>query len=56
VQVDGRRRDALPAPAGLDREQAVAIALRSEKVRRHLDGRPPRDAVYVPDRLVNLLT
>jgi leucyl-tRNA synthetase len=56
VQVDGRRRDALPAPAGLDREQAVAIALRSEKVRRHLDGRPPRDAIYVPDRLVNLLT
>ncbi|HEX8132153.1 MAG TPA: leucine--tRNA ligase [Actinomycetes bacterium] len=56
VQVDGRRRDAVPAPAGLDREQAVAIALRSEKVRRHLDGRQPRDAVYVPDRLVNLLT
>ncbi len=56
VQVDGRRRDALPAPAGLDREQAVAVALRSERVRRHLDGRRPRDAVYVPDRLVNLLT
>jgi leucyl-tRNA synthetase len=56
VQVDGRRRDALRAPAGLDREQAVRVALGSEKVRRHLDGRPPRDAVHVPDRLVNLLT
>jgi leucyl-tRNA synthetase len=56
VQVDGRRRDALQAPAGLDREQAVRVALGSEKVRRHLDGRHPRDAVYVPDRLVNLLT
>jgi leucyl-tRNA synthetase len=56
VQVDGKRRDALKAPAGLDREQAVQLALRSEKVRRHLDGRPPRDAVHVPDRLVNLLT
>jgi len=56
VQVDGKRRDALPAPAGLDREQAVAVALRSEKVRRHLKDRPSRDAVYVPDRLVNLLT
>jgi leucyl-tRNA synthetase len=56
VQVDGRRRDAVTAPAGLDREQAVALAVRSEKVRRHLDGRPPRDAVYVPDRVVNLLT
>jgi leucyl-tRNA synthetase len=56
VQVDGKRRDAVPAPAGLDREQAVAIALESEKVRRHLKDRPSRDAVYVPDRLVNLLT
>jgi leucyl-tRNA synthetase len=56
VQVDGKRRDAVPAPAGLDREQAVQVALRSGKVRRHLDGRRPRDAVHVPDRLVNLLT
>jgi leucyl-tRNA synthetase len=56
VQVDGRRRDAVPAPAGLDRERAVAVALGSEKVRRHLGGGRPRDAVYVPDRLVNLLT
>jgi leucyl-tRNA synthetase len=56
VQVDGKRRDAIPAPAGLGREQAVALAMRSEKVRRHLDGRQPRDAVHVPDRLVNLLT
>ena len=56
VQVDGKRRDALPAPAGLDREQAVQVALESEKVRRHLGDRSSRDAVYVPDRLVNLLT
>jgi leucyl-tRNA synthetase len=56
VQVDGKRRDAIPAPAALDREQAVALAMRSEKVRRHLVGRQPRDAVHVPDRLVNLLT
>ena len=56
VQVDGKRRDALTAPAGMDREQAVAVALQSERVRRHLKDRPSRDAVYVPDRLVNLLT
>ena len=55
VQVNGRRRDALPAPAGLDRERAVALALSSERVRRHLRGRAPRQAVHVPDRLVNLV-
>jgi leucyl-tRNA synthetase len=56
VQVDGRRRDALAAPAGLDRDQALALALGSDNVRRHLDGRRPRDAVHVPDRLINLVT
>jgi leucyl-tRNA synthetase len=54
--VDGRRRDAVAAPAGLDRDQAVQLALASDNVRRHLGGRPPRQAVYVPDRLVNLVT
>jgi leucyl-tRNA synthetase len=56
VQVDGKRRDAVAAPAGLDRDQAVELALQSDNVRRHLDGRRPRDAVYVPDRLINLVT
>jgi leucyl-tRNA synthetase len=56
VQVDGKRRDARQAPAGLDRDQAIELALESDNVRRHLDGRRPRDAVYVPDRLINLVT
>jgi leucyl-tRNA synthetase len=56
VQVDGRRRDAVAAPAGLGRDQAVELALESDNVRRHLEGRRLRDAVYVPDRLVNLVT
>jgi leucyl-tRNA synthetase len=55
MQVDGRRRDARPAPPGLDRDQALELALQSDNVRRHLRGRP-RGAVYVPDRLINLLT
>jgi leucyl-tRNA synthetase len=56
VQVDGKRRDAVPAPAGIGRDQAVELALASDNVRRHLAGRRPRHAVYVPDRLVNLVT
>jgi leucyl-tRNA synthetase len=56
VQVDGRRRDAVPAPAGIDRDLALELALRSDNVRRHLHGRRPREAVYVQDRLINLVT
>jgi leucyl-tRNA synthetase len=56
VQVDGRRRDAVVAPPGLDRDQALALALASDNVRRHLDGRRPAKVVFLPDRLVNLVT
>jgi leucyl-tRNA synthetase len=56
VQVDGRRRDARPAPAGASREQALEIALASDRVRRHLPDGAPRGVVFVPDRLINLLT
>ncbi len=55
VQVNGRRRDALAAPAGVDQATAVELALTSDNVRRHLDGRRPRATVFVPDRLINLL-
>jgi leucyl-tRNA synthetase len=56
VQVDGRRRDAVAAPPGLDRDQALALALGSGNVRRHLGGREPVKVVHVPDRLINLVT
>jgi leucyl-tRNA synthetase len=56
VQVDGRRRDAVAAPAGIGRDRAVELALGSENVRRHLGGRSPVKVVHVPDRLVNLVT
>jgi len=55
VQVNGKRRDALETTVGLGREQAVAMALASERVRRHLEGRQPRQVVFVPDRIVNLV-
>jgi hypothetical protein len=43
------------APPGLDRDQALALALGSGNVRRHLDGREPVKVVHVPDRLINLV-
>jgi len=55
VQVNGRRRASLRAPAGIARDEAVELALASEDVSRHLGGRRPRDAVFVPGRLVNLV-
>jgi leucyl-tRNA synthetase len=56
VQVDGRVRDRLTVRKGLSAEEARDIALRSQNVRRHLDGGEPRDVVFVPDRLINPVT
>jgi leucyl-tRNA synthetase len=55
VQVNGKLRDTLIAPRGLDRAAAEALALASDKVQRQLDGATPRKVIVVPDRLVNIV-
>jgi hypothetical protein len=49
-------RDRLEAPAGLGFAQVRELALGRERIVRLLAGRRVVDAVYVPDRLINLLT
>jgi leucyl-tRNA synthetase len=55
VQVNGKLRASLEAPAGTDRERLEAMALSLEPVARFLDGRAPRKVVVVPDRIVNVV-
>jgi len=56
VQVDGRVRDKLTVPASIGEAEARALALDCDGVRRHLDGRRVARVVYVPGRLVNVVT
>ena len=56
VEVDGKVRDRIPVPAGVDQARAHARALESEKVQRSLAGRLVARAIYVQDRLINLVT
>ena len=56
VQVDGRLRDRIEMPAGADQAGAQEHALQSVNVQRALNGRRLARAVYVPDRLINLVT
>ncbi|MBV8907493.1 MAG: leucine--tRNA ligase, partial [Sphingomonas sp.] len=55
VQVNGKLRDTLNAPRGLDRAAAEALALASDKVQRQLNGAIPSKVIVVPDRLVNIV-
>jgi len=55
VQVNGKLRDRIEVPADIAEEEAKEIALSSERVRPHVEGRELRKSVYVPGRLVNLV-
>jgi leucyl-tRNA synthetase len=54
LQVNGKVRDRVQAPAGLSEDELVALARASDKVRRFLNGSEGRPFV-VPDKLVNLV-
>jgi leucyl-tRNA synthetase len=55
VQVNGKLRDRIGAPADITEDAARELALQSARVRPHVEGRELRKSVYVPGRLVNLV-
>jgi leucyl-tRNA synthetase len=55
VQVNGKLRDRIEAPADVSEDAAKELALASAKVRPHIEGREIRKSVYVPGRLVNFV-
>jgi leucyl-tRNA synthetase len=56
VQIDGRVRDRLVVPAEIDRQEAQNRALESRGVRRNLNGRSVARVIYVPGKLINVVT
>ena len=55
VQVNGKVRGRLLVPAGLPEAEAVAQAQADETVHKFIAGKQIRKAIYVQDRLVNLV-
>jgi leucyl-tRNA synthetase len=56
VQVDGRVRDTVTMSAGSSQDDVVAVARQAGNVARHLSGRTLVKVIWVPDRLLNLVT
>jgi leucyl-tRNA synthetase len=56
VQVDGRLRDRVEAPADISDGQLAQMVLSRDKVRRHLNGKTVRQTIVVPGRLINVVT
>ncbi|MGI6368603.1 MAG: leucine--tRNA ligase [Anaerolineae bacterium] len=56
VQVNGRVRARMDVPASIDEAGARDAALAQDNVRLHLEGQEIGQIVYVPGRLVNIVT
>jgi leucyl-tRNA synthetase len=56
IQIDGKIRDRVTAPAGLSDEEAERLAVASPRVGAALNGRDIARVVVVPDRIVNVVT
>ena len=55
VQVAGKVRDRVRVPSDADQATALAAALASENVAKHVGSGAPRRVIYVPGRLINLV-
>ena len=56
VQVNGRLRDRIEVPATITEGEATEKALASERVQPHIQGVEVARIVYVPGKLVNIVT
>ncbi len=55
VQINGKVRDRLEVPVGTSEEEVRRLALASDAVARHLDGKSPKKVIYVPQKLLNIV-
>jgi len=56
IQVNGKLRSKVRVPAGADREKVQEIALADERTQISLAGKPVRKVIFVPGRMVNIVT
>ncbi|HMN14791.1 MAG TPA: class I tRNA ligase family protein, partial [Bellilinea sp.] len=55
IQVNGKVRDRIVVPVGLPEEEAKSRALSSEAVQKFLEGKTPRQVIYVRGKLINIV-
>ncbi|MGY4876397.1 leucine--tRNA ligase [Vreelandella aquamarina] len=55
VQVNGKLRARVEAPASADKAAVEALAMADDNVQRHIDGKTVRKVIVVPGKLVNIV-
>jgi leucyl-tRNA synthetase len=56
VQVNGKVRDKIKIKFGIEQKDAEKAALNSEKIKVLLGDTPPKKIVFVPNKLINIVT
>ncbi len=54
VQINGKLRDTIKVAADISEEEAKKLAMESEKIKKHLTGKPKK-VIFVPGKLVNIV-
>ena len=55
VQVNGKVRDRIAAPASISESEAKALAANADKVKTYLAGKQIVNIIYVPGKLINIV-
>ena len=56
VQINGKVREKIAAEAGISEEEAKKIALESKRIKKYLQGKEVKKIIFVPDKLINIVT
>ena len=55
IQINGKMRDVVLAPAKISEADALALTLAQEKIKPYLAGKDPAKVIFVTGRLINLI-
>ena len=55
VQVNGKVRDRLQLPADIENSKIEELALHSENVMRHIEGKKVKKVIVIPGKLINIV-
>ncbi len=55
VQINGKVRDRLQCPVGMEKKETEEMVLASGKIQNLVEGKAVRKIIVVPNRLVNLV-
>ena len=55
VQVNGKVRDRLQIPIDMDKADIERLALDSDNVQRHTDGKTVEKVIVIPKKLINIV-